>query len=342
MKFSVIIPVYKAGHLVETLESVTAAVDRLHGSVEVEVLCVDDEGPDGAGAVIDEYASKRPDVFKAIHQRNRGTPGARNHALELAGGDWMLFCDDDDLVRETWLETVFRVVVDHPDADLVGFDMNPFTETPDWGNGDGAVDDVNIADRISNRLVGKTVWLFAFRRDRFGDLRFDENAAGCDDLVFVCEALVRSRKCMLVARREYGYRGWAGQEMRADPSPRRLMALICGYEAMFRALSCSGKLIGGGFWYMRGNQWIETLPRLILMCLTKDEKWNQVWERWLRSMEFAAGLGLWSKWQRFVIKSIVRTRSKTVVKALCLLPERLRRKNVLRPPCGENFAMPTF
>lgn len=91
MKFSVLIPVYKAEkYLKECLDSV------LHQTfTDFEVILVDDGSPDNCPQICDEYA-KKDNRVKVIHQKNAGQAAARNAGLNLAKGEYVCFIDSDD------------------------------------------------------------------------------------------------------------------------------------------------------------------------------------------------------------------------------------------------------
>ena len=98
-KISVIIPVFKVeAYLRKCLDSLIGQTFR-----DWEAICVDDGSPDLCGEILDRYAAsdKR---FKVIHKRNEGVSVARNKALELADGEWIMFLDSDDFLHPQTME----------------------------------------------------------------------------------------------------------------------------------------------------------------------------------------------------------------------------------------------
>ena len=93
MKFSVIIPVYNGW------EYLRAGVDSVleQTGADFEILLVDDGSTDGkSGALCDTLAREHPDCIRVLHKPNGGAGDARNAALPLAQGDYVLFLDSDD------------------------------------------------------------------------------------------------------------------------------------------------------------------------------------------------------------------------------------------------------
>lgn len=102
---SVIVPVYKvAPYLRRCVDSILAQT-----FTDFELILVDDGSPDNCGAICDEYAAKDSRI-KVIHKANRGAGAARNGGLEIAQGEWILFCDSDDCYNGDVLSGFFRSV----------------------------------------------------------------------------------------------------------------------------------------------------------------------------------------------------------------------------------------
>ena len=98
-KISVIVPVYKAeAYLDRCVDGILRQTFR-----DFELILVDDGSPDNCGSICDAYAARDSRV-RVIHQENRGASAARNAGLDTAVGEWIAFCDSDDLPSEKWLE----------------------------------------------------------------------------------------------------------------------------------------------------------------------------------------------------------------------------------------------
>lgn len=90
---TVIVPVYNTqAYLAECLDSLVAQTLR-----ELEIICVDDGSSDGSDIILARYAAADPRV-RVLTQANAGQGAARNHALDLARGEYLTFCDSDDTV----------------------------------------------------------------------------------------------------------------------------------------------------------------------------------------------------------------------------------------------------
>lgn len=95
MKISVIIPVYNTGELVR--DAVRSVFEQ--GVEDLELILVDDGSTDISAAVCDSLAAEDKRV-KVLHQMNMGVSAARNAGLKQASGEYVMFMDSDDRLRE--------------------------------------------------------------------------------------------------------------------------------------------------------------------------------------------------------------------------------------------------
>ncbi|MBO4536801.1 MAG: glycosyltransferase family 2 protein [Bacteroidales bacterium] len=95
MLLSIIIPYYNADAWIGTM--LESLLDQDLAPDDYEIIVVDDESPQEP-VVLKDYASRYPQV--AYHRvAHGGQAMARNYGLSVAKGDWIYFCDSDDLVQ---------------------------------------------------------------------------------------------------------------------------------------------------------------------------------------------------------------------------------------------------
>ena len=94
---SILIPAYNSSRwLTECVESALAQT-----WAHKEIIIVDDGSKDDTLAVARRYESR---AVKVVTQTNTGAPGARNHALRLAQGDYIQWLDADDVLHPQKIE----------------------------------------------------------------------------------------------------------------------------------------------------------------------------------------------------------------------------------------------
>ena len=115
---SVIIPVFNA----------EAFLERCLGSLlgqtfaDWEAVCIDDGSTDGSGALLDRLAAEDPRI-RVLHKANAGVSEARNDALALAQGDYLLFVDSDDFLHPQAMEITLGLA-ERDGSDIVAFNYD--------------------------------------------------------------------------------------------------------------------------------------------------------------------------------------------------------------------------
>jgi hypothetical protein len=89
---SVIIPCWNAQAGIE--RALSSVLDER--SVPLECIVVDDASTDATATILKRMAARDPRIVLIELATNEGVSNARNRALELARGDWLMFVDADD------------------------------------------------------------------------------------------------------------------------------------------------------------------------------------------------------------------------------------------------------
>ncbi len=95
---SIIMPAYNAEKYLG--EAVDSVISQSLG--DWELLLVDDGSTDGTGRECDDLAGRDPRI-RAFHKTNGGLSDARNHGLDRARGDYIVFLDSDDVLSSHFL-----------------------------------------------------------------------------------------------------------------------------------------------------------------------------------------------------------------------------------------------
>ena len=92
---SAVVPCYNGERfLAETLDSLLAQTRPV-----CEIIVVDDGSTDGSAALAESFDGRNGVPVRVIRQANSGESVARNRAVGRAAGEWIGFCDADDLWR---------------------------------------------------------------------------------------------------------------------------------------------------------------------------------------------------------------------------------------------------
>ena len=127
-KVSVIIPSYNLGqYIVETLESVAAQT-----FTDWECLIVENGSTDGSLSIVNEYCYHDTRFIPVVYQENVGVAAARNRALELAEGEYILFLDADDLIEPGYMAAAVEALDADPSLTIVYGKAERFGAETSW------------------------------------------------------------------------------------------------------------------------------------------------------------------------------------------------------------------
>jgi glycosyltransferase involved in cell wall biosynthesis len=105
MKLSIIIPVYNQEQYLEACLDSCLEQDLSYS--EYEIIVVNDGSTDGSLDILNQYASRYPNV-KVVSQENQRQGIARNTGLKIASGDYVWFIDSDDYIEKNCLGELFQ------------------------------------------------------------------------------------------------------------------------------------------------------------------------------------------------------------------------------------------
>ena len=106
---SVIVTVYNLEkHLPRMLQCIK---DQTYSNIEI--ILVDDGSTDSSGRLCDEFARNDSHCL-VIHKENGGQSSARNAGQEVAGGDYLVFPDGDDVMHPDTVKTLVDAISSDP------------------------------------------------------------------------------------------------------------------------------------------------------------------------------------------------------------------------------------
>ncbi|MBZ5634662.1 MAG: glycosyltransferase [Acidobacteriia bacterium] len=132
MRITIILCTYnRCLSLARTLQSVAAS--RLPGSVEWEVLVVDNNSPDQTREVVVDFSRQYPGRFRYQFEARQGKSHALNAGVREARGEVLAFLDDDVTVEPEWLANLTGILHDERWAGAGGRILPPQGfSAPNW------------------------------------------------------------------------------------------------------------------------------------------------------------------------------------------------------------------
>lgn len=105
-KVSVIVPVYNVGEYIDPcMESICGQTYR-----ELEILVMYDESADDSLERLRCWSERDKRIRLVINDERKGLGAARNKGLRMASGDYVVYVDSDDWLKEDFIETLYRAI----------------------------------------------------------------------------------------------------------------------------------------------------------------------------------------------------------------------------------------
>lgn len=163
-KFSIILPTHNGeGRIRHAVASVHKQTFTDWELIIILDCCDDDTMKDAENEFIDDLNTLR-DKVHFVHSGAHNDGLARNHGLDMATGEWVLFLDDDDMfMHEYCFQQIADALTD--DIDMLSFSF--------------IIRSVEYFAQSPERYF-TSVWAHAWRREFIGDERFKDMEFGSD------------------------------------------------------------------------------------------------------------------------------------------------------------------
>lgn len=202
---SIIVPVYNTGkYLTDCLESIA---DQTYHNFEA--IVVDDGSTDNSAAICDKF-SQWDQRFVVIHQQNGGISNARNKGLSCAHGEYILFVDSDDVIKNDYLEMLLTGIGDFDLIICGSYDINEngSVSGEKVGSDFEYFGNKTIKQAYIDRKIGNVYGPIGklYHIPNKDGLCFDERLKVAEDIVFNIEFLQTAVSVKGIAYSGYGIR----------------------------------------------------------------------------------------------------------------------------------------
>ncbi|MBL4663213.1 MAG: glycosyltransferase family 2 protein [Flavobacteriaceae bacterium] len=153
---SIITPLFNAEkHIAQTLQSV-----QNQSYQNWEHIIVNDHSTDTSEEIVKNIAEKDPRIQLVSLQENKGAAFCRNHATELANGDYIAFLDSDDLWHSEKLSKQVDFMKDQ-DCDVSYTSYLHISETGEaLGKRIKALDKLPYKKQLRNNYIGNLTGIY--------------------------------------------------------------------------------------------------------------------------------------------------------------------------------------
>ena len=221
---SVIVPVYNVKtYLKKCIDSILSQTYK-----DLELILVDDGSTDGCAQICDDYLCIDERV-KVIHKKNGGQGSARNCALDIAKGDYIMFVDSDDYINNDMIDYMLESL-ERTESDIAfcGFIthsgmriVNSTTENKEilMNGAEEILLHYFTTNYVSGAPCGKL-----FRKHLFDNIRFPEGVAR-EDVYIAHHIFGNCKKGVHVGRDFYNYIIREGSSEHQEFSPKFLISI---------------------------------------------------------------------------------------------------------------------
>ena len=206
---SVIVPIYNGEqYLAQCIESILIQTYSM-----LEIILINDGSKDTSLQICKEYEQKDSRI-KVYDLQNGGVSRARNFGLSVATGDYVAFVDCDDyLSAEMYQKLLERAELECADMTFCKYvclkkdgqklenesALNKFVNDKNFNYF------FSCEKEIKNYIMG-SCWRVLINRAFLGDTKFHTDLRFIEDMIFIMELTVKSKKLSLVDEYLYYYR----------------------------------------------------------------------------------------------------------------------------------------
>lgn len=190
VKLSIVIPVYNGGDLlIRTLDSLCSQT-----FADFELIVVNDGSTDDTALRLAQYAEKEPRL-RSYTVPNGGPARARNYGIGQANGEYLYFCDADDLPEPVLLEKLAAEMECGADLAACGFVQEEERDgkvvsstvfTADAANGESHAAFLAMLPGLMEKQLMYVNWNKMYRMEivKREGIAFPEEYASCEDRLF--------------------------------------------------------------------------------------------------------------------------------------------------------------
>ena len=99
-------------------ESIQSVLSQTHSNFEL--IIVNDNSSDASDEIIRQFANEDDRIVHISNDRNLRQSGARNKAIKIAQGEFIVIVDSDDICLPDRLERQLNYFSEHPECDVLG------------------------------------------------------------------------------------------------------------------------------------------------------------------------------------------------------------------------------
>lgn len=241
-KFSIIVPVYNVEkYLQRCLTSINNQTFR-----DYEVIVVNDGSTDNSMSIIEQY---KKDNYIVVNQVNKGLSGARNAGLKIANGEYVIFLDSDDYIKNDALEIINNNLFNN--LDILRFQVSSVNENGDIINNFiekpfSLTSGENAFNKICKYHFVENAWCYVYRKKYLLDNNFlFKEGIYHEDYALIPYILINSEKIISIENILYFYvqrKCSIMNDYDYNKTLKKVNDFIIGYDMQYALIEQNGKI----------------------------------------------------------------------------------------------------
>ena len=190
---TIIIPIYNTEKYLD--RCLNSVINQTYQNLEI--ILIDDGSKDNSAEIAKHYEQMDERIW-LFQQKNAGVSAARNAAMELATGDYVLMVDSDDWIEPDMVSVlVENIQTTGADISCCQYDKMVRSDIgvlEKWEQRQ-ALETFIVHQKINGSLVNKLI-----KRDVLEELRFDSSIRYGEDALFCWKVLLRAASMCITNR----------------------------------------------------------------------------------------------------------------------------------------------
>lgn len=257
-KVSVIVPVFRTeDYIRDCIKSLQEQTIR-----DLEFLLIDDCGGDGSMAIAQEMAQNDSRLKIITHPSNLGPMMARYNGVVEAAGDYITFCDSDDILPDNSIEMLLSAA-EKSKADVVSGNAEYFFANGHrkrWNNTlSYGGDKVSVYKSLLQEEYTHTLWGKLYRSDLLKNHTYShfEHFTNGEDAIFLYEIVDNIVSAVTIPKVVYWYRQTPNSSTQLRFNRQKLENVVVSGAMMYKKCIQYPELTSMAYHYF--SKWLNIL-----------------------------------------------------------------------------------
>ena len=201
-KISIIVPVYNSEKYLD--RCIDSLINQTYKNLEL--IFINDGSQDGSIQILKKYAKKDKRIH-IIDKKNSGASDSRNKGIDIASGEYICFCDSDDMYELNYIERMYDVIKKE-NVDIVKCNFKVI-DTDNHILHNGNINDISNKkynnEEIKNVILPKCLtgeipcfcYLIMIKRSTLIN-RFPIKIRMMEDVIFYLELLINTKSMYII------------------------------------------------------------------------------------------------------------------------------------------------